>query len=59
MIIALFLNNTRRSQPEKLLTKKGRSDTIITWLKHTHKHTQTPCAYISLSAAHYTRGITL
>lgn len=38
MIIALFLNNTRRSQPEKLLTKKGRSDTIITWLKHTHKH---------------------
>lgn len=40
MIIALFLNNTRRSQPEKLLTKKGRSDTI-TWLKHTHTHTNT------------------
>lgn len=56
MIIALFLNNTRRSQPEKLLTKKGRSDTI-TWLKHTHTHKHP--AYISLSAAHYTRGITL
>lgn len=37
MIIALFLNNSRRPQPEKLLTKKGRSDTnILGWSTHTY-----------------------